>query len=131
MMRILLCALVLGCFALPAHAFVEELNPYGGPIPCHQMRAAVVELIAGTFTAPTLATALEGKYLTPVGHSWTVRDTTDNTNLKALVDAASGTANKTLIALRIESLCAAAEDGFAVVDTAAKFRTLLGLPAIP
>jgi hypothetical protein len=69
--------------------------------------------------------------LTPRGLSWSAEDTTDNANLKTLVDAQSGTANKTLVALRIESLCAAWEHGFAAVDTKNEFRTLLGLATQP
>ena len=131
-MKYLCCAIYLVALALNAEAFVSRLHPMDGgegPIPCKSMEAALLLYIGGTYTGAQLANALEARYLTPIGLSWSAEDTTDNTNIKALVDAATGTASKTLVALKVASICIGWEDEFAVFDTDPKnvYRTLLGI----
>jgi hypothetical protein len=128
-LSVLVCwGLLLGAVT-PAAAFVEKLAPNGGPIPCHQMRGAVVLYIKGTYTGGQLANALAALYLTPDGQTWSSTDTTDNANLKALVDGQPTLAAKLLVAIDLESLCAFWEHQPAALDTPAEFRSHLGIAA--
>lgn len=132
---VLLLPLLL--FVLPAHAFVERLVPNTGAsvegIPCHTMRAVIVEFINGTFSAAQLGNELSQKYLCGAdmvctgGEGWTAQDNTDNADLVTLINGQSAS-DKILTALRVESLCVLWERGkHPAIDSPAEFRTLLGL----
>jgi hypothetical protein len=132
MQRWILCwgVLWLCLQTLPAHAFVSKLHPNDGgtgPIPCHVIRAALVEYIAGTFTAGTLATAMENHY----GFTFGPEDAIDNSNLVTLINGQANATAKLLIAFRLESLCVAWEEGFAFIanDPSPKnvLRTKIGI----
>lgn len=127
---------MLGCLAglvPPAVGFVSKISPFGGPIPCHQMRLAVHAFARGSASGGSVATILEREHLTPLGQSWSGADTTDNSNLVTLMNGITH-ADPVVQALRkvelsswLEGLCAAAELGYDEVDTPNEFRTLLGI----
>ena len=126
-----------------SEAFVSKLSPFGGPIPCHQFSAAIGLYIEGVYTGGQLANALREEYLltaTPP-QDWSATDNIDNANLATMIngitvaDVEDPEAAAALTALfkyrrsvKIEEMCAAAEQQLNAVDTPEKFRLRIGLP---
>lgn len=147
---LVLSLLALVVLATPSYAFVSKLGPYGGPIPCHQLKAAVRYFIKGTFSGAALLAELNDLYLETANppQEWSAEDNTDNTNLAALINGiavieigSTAGINQTELEIQelrklkvaddIESACAAAEHGSSAANTPAKFRLRVGLPTNP
>lgn len=117
-------AVILVMFSATVFAFVEELNPNGGTIPCHAMGAILRNYIApGGPSAVVLGSIIEREWV-PGG--WTAQDNTDNSNLLALIDAAAAD-EKERIVQRVEDYCILWEEGVDELDTPVEYRSRVGI----
>jgi hypothetical protein len=113
--------------ASPASAFVEQLHPAGGRIPCHAMGAMLwFYVLPGGPTGQQLGTIIQREW---VPDGWTPQDNQDNAALIALLGPASplSQAEKETKAHLAEELCLLWESEVDEVDTPAEYRTRLGL----
>jgi hypothetical protein len=111
----------------PSSAFVEQLHPNGGNIPCHQMGAMLWLFVQpGGPTSQQLGTIIQREWV-PGG--WTPQDNADNAALVALLGQGSPLtqAEKETKAEVIEKFCILWEGRVDEVDTPAEYRTRIGL----
>lgn len=111
--------------AYPSWAFVEQLAPNGGGIPCHAIGATMRNFItAGGPSAAQIATIIEREWV-PTG--WTVQDNTDNAGLTTALNALSTQEEKERLVQRAEDYCILWEEGVDELDTPAEYRARLGI----
>lgn len=106
----------------PALAFVEQLGPNGGPIPCHGMGALLRYFISpGGPSAAALGNLMAQKWL-PGG--WTSTDNADNAALVSELNSRDQEGKERLVQ-RVEDFCIIWELGFEQLNTPAEYRQFL------
>lgn len=123
-MHYLISLSLLFLLSAPAGAFVEQLRPNGGLLPCHAIGAMLRNYAEpGGPNDQALRTILEREF---VLEGWTVQDNTDNNAIITLMNS-MGIPQQRSFASFVEDICILWELGVDEYDSPAEFRARIGI----